>query len=91
MSAEGKHFGSSDEVRGYGRALAQSLQSLMAYNRQAKGLLDTIESADKGGSYQEGRRILEEVLSTVNNGFPAIEDTYKKLNGYADYLESIGK
>jgi hypothetical protein len=91
MSAEGKHFGSSDEVRGYGRALAQSLQSLMAYNRQAKGLLDTIESADKGGSYQEGRRILEEVLSTVNNGFPAIEDTYKKLNAYADYLESIGK
>lgn len=91
MSAEGKHFGSSDEVRGYGRALAQSLQSLMAYNRQAKSLLDTIESADKGGSYQEGRRILEEVLSTVNNGFPAIEDTYKKLNAYADYLESIGK
>ena len=91
MSAEGKHFGSSDEVRGYGRALAQSLQSLMAYNRQAKGLLDTIESADKGGSYQEGRRILEEGLSTVNNGFPAIEDTYKKLNAYADYLESIGK
>lgn len=91
MSAEGKHFGSSDEVRGYGRALAQSLQSLMAYNRQAKGLLDTIESADKGGSYQEGRRILEEVLSTVNNGFPAIEDTYKKLNAYADFLESIGK
>ena len=91
MSAEGKHFGSSDEVRGYGRALAQSLQSLMVYNRQAKGLLDTIESADKGGSYQEGRRILEEVLSTVNNGFPAIEDTYKKLNAYADYLESIGK
>ena len=91
MSAEGKHFGSSDEVRGYGRALAQSLQSLMAYNRQAKSLLDTIESADKGGSYQEGRRILEEVLSTVNNGFPAIEDTYKKLNAYADFLESIGK
>lgn len=91
MSAEGKHFGSSDEVRGYGRALAQSLQSLMAYNKQAKGLLDTIESADKGKSYKEGRRILEEVLSTVNNGFPAIEDTYKKLNAYADYLESIGK
>ena len=91
MASEGKHFGNSDEVRGYGKALAQCLKEIMGYNRQAKGLLDTIESADKGGSYQEGRRILEEVLTTVNNGFPAIEDTYKKLNAYADYLESIGK
>lgn len=91
MSAEGKHFGNSDEVRGYGKALAQSLQTLMANNRHAKSLLGTIENADKGGSYQEARRILEEVLTTINNGFPAIEDTYKKLNAYADYLESIGK
>lgn len=90
MSGQGKHFGNSDEVRRYGKVLSLGLQALMANNRHAKELLGTVESADKGGSYQEARRILEDVLKTINDSFPAIEDTYKKLNAYADYLESIG-
>ena len=91
MASDGKHFGSSDEVRGYGKAMSQNLKQLMEYNRKAKGMLGDIESADKGNSYKEARQILEDVLTTINNGFPAIEETYKRLNAYADYLESIGK
>lgn len=91
MASDGKHFGSSDEVRGYGKTLKNSLQQLMIYNRNAKTMLGEIEDADKGNSYKEARQIVEDVLITVNNGFSAIEDTYKKLNAYADYLESIGK
>lgn len=91
MASDGKHYGSSDEVRGFGRAMAQNLRQLTEYSGKANSLLGDIESADKGNSYQEARQIVEEVLRTVQAGLPDIEDTYKKLNAYANYLESIGK
>ena len=89
--SDGRHFGNSDEVRRYGKELAQCLRTLTANTRKADQLIDSFESSDKGGSYKEGRRIVEDVKSTMYTSVLAIEDTYKKLNAYADYLESIGK
>jgi hypothetical protein len=89
--SDGRHFGNSDEVRRYGKELSQSLRTLMTNTQHAKQLLASVESSDKGGSYQEGRRIVEDVLSTIYKGFPDIEDTYKKLMAYASYLDSIGQ
>ena len=91
MAGSGYHYGTSEGVRALAKRLVQSIQKMVELSRTASNMLNSVEEADKGGTYQEARRIYEDVVKTINGGLQDVSETYQKMNKYADYLESIGK
>ena len=91
MAGSGYHYGTSDGVRALAKRLVQSVRTMIDLSKTAQNLLNQVEEADKGGSYQEARRVYEDVVKTINAGLEDVSETYQKMNKYADFLESIGK